>query len=237
MLTLVCSLLIAALSEAPASPAPTWRQKLEVFAKEHLEHPAWGTAHARRDYNLTLQLAELSKMTVDEEAIFAASLLHDIGAIEGYSKPGTEHMARALELIDPILIDSGFPKEKIPLVRAIVSHHMYFSDPAGQPAEAVLFRDADTLDFLGAIGVTRIFALTGKHRWATDIDVAEATVRKNAAELPARLTTAAARGIGETRAKEMNEFLARLAGEKGVTSATRGVTSSATSHDADCTSN
>jgi hypothetical protein len=144
-------------------------------------------------------------------------MLYDIGAIDGYSKPGVEHMARALELIDRILTDAGFPKEKIPLVRTIVSNHMYFSNPSGLPNEAVLFRDADTLDFLPAIGVTRIFALTGKHRWAPDID-AEATIRKNAAELPARLTTAAAREIAVERVHEMNDFLDRLKREKEATS-------------------
>jgi len=194
-------------------PLP-WRENLERYAKEHLEHPAWGTAHGHRDYKLTLELAHRSQMKVDDDAVFAAAMLHDIGAIEGFSKPGVEHMARALELIDPILLEAGFPKEKIPLVRTIVSHHMYFSDPTDQPNEAILFRDADTLDFLGTIGLVRIFALTGKHRWATDIDTAEATVRKNATDLPPRLTTPAARAIAAVRVAEMNVLLSQLAKEK-----------------------
>lgn len=208
------SIAIACLFIAQSAFAQDWRAKVEEFAKAHLDHPAWGVAHAHRDYDLTVQLARKSDAKIDDDAVFAAAMLHDIGAIEGYSKTGVDHMARALELIDPILDDAGFPKEKLPLVHAIVSHHMYYSDPKDQPIEAVLFRDADTLDFLGAIGVVRIFALTGKHRWATDIEVAEATVRKNAAELPAKLTTPAARTIGAERVAEMNEFLARLAGEK-----------------------
>lgn len=200
--------------DSTANPPAAWREKVEHFAVEHLDHPAWGVAHARRNYRLVQQLARATNSAVDDDAIFAAAFLHDIGAIEGYSQPGVEHMARALQLIDPILLDAGFPKEKLPLVRTIVGNHMYFSEPAGLPIEAVLFRDADTLDFLGAIGITRIFALTGKHRWAPDIDAAEATVRKNAAELPARLTTAPAKSIAADRVTEMNVFLARLAEEK-----------------------
>jgi uncharacterized protein len=214
VLLLLMTLLAPPVPAATELQAPTWRAKLEQYAVEHLDHPAWGVAHARRNYVLTKKLAQLSETVIDDDAVFAAAMLHDIGAIEGFSKSGVEHMARALELVDPILAEAGFPQEKVALVRTIISHHMYFSDPAGQPAEAVLFRDADTLDFLGAIGVTRIFALTGKHRWATDIETAEATVRKNAAELPARLTTTAARKIGETRLAEMNEFLAQLGAEK-----------------------
>ena len=209
--------LLAFLNEPAAAPAQdgVWRQKLEKYAVDHLEHPAWGVAHARRDYALTLELARRSNMKVDDDAVYAAAMLHDIGAIEGFSKPGVEHMARARELIDPILSEAGFPDEKVPLVHAIVGHHMFFSDPAGQPAEAVLFRDADTLDFLGAIGVARIFALTGKHRWAPDIDGAEATIAKNAAELPAKLTTDAARKMAVERTAEMTRFLEALRAEKG----------------------
>jgi len=197
-------------AQAPAD----WRTRLEAYAVTKLDHPAWGVSHARRNYKLTLELARAEGARVDADALLAASWLHDMGAIEGFSRPGVEHMARALELLDERLLDAGFPMEKAPLVRAIVGRHMYSSDASGQPPEAVLFRDADTLDFLGAIGVVRIFALTGRHRWATDADVAEATLRRHAAELPARLSSASARRIGAERVREMAAFLDALAAEK-----------------------
>lgn len=191
----------------------SWREKVVEYANAHLDHPAWGVAHARRDLQLTLQLAKSANVTVDEDAIFAAAYLHDIGAIDGYSKPGVEHMARALELIDPILEEAGFPMARAPLVHKIVGNHMFFSDPAGLPPEALYFRDADTLDFLGAIGIARIFALTGKHRWAPDVAGAEATVRKNYAELPAKLATPQGRAAAVSRVEEMKRFLDALATE------------------------
>jgi uncharacterized protein len=190
-----------------------WREKIAQFAKEHLDHPAWGVAHAKRDLRLATELARAAKVEVDEDALFAAAYLHDIGAIEGYSKTGVEHMARALELIDPILEEAGFPMEKAPLVHKIVGNHMFFSDPAGLPPEALYFRDADTLDFLGAIGIARIFALTAKHRWAPDVAGAEATVRKNFAELPAKLATPQGRAVAVARVAEMKSFLDALAAE------------------------
>jgi len=198
----------------PPPPPPAWRAKLEQYATEHLEHPAWGTAHARRDYRLTMELAKASGVEVDEEAVFAASWLHDLGAIEPFAQPGVEHMTRALELIDPILKDAGFPDEKVPLVHTIVSHHMYYSDPKELPPSALYFREADTLDFLGAIGISRIFALTGKHRWAPDINAAEATVRKNLDELPGTLATPQGRLRAADRILEMEAFLKALAAEK-----------------------
>lgn len=210
MKPLVVLLLLFTLDAHADAP---WRAKIAQFATEHLDHPAWGVAHARRDLRLALELARAAKVDVDEDALYAAAYLHDIGAIEGYAKPGVEHMARALELIDPILEEAGFPMAKAPLVHKIVGNHMYFSDPAGLPPEALYFRDADTLDFLGAIGVARIFALTGKHRWAPDVAGAEATVRKNFAELPGKLATPQGRSAGEARVAEMKSFLDALAAE------------------------
>jgi len=198
----------------PPPPPPAWRAKIEQYAAAHLEHPAWGLAHARRDYRVTMELARKAGVEVDEEAVFAASWLHDIGAIEPFAQPGVEHMARALELIDPILKEAGFPDEKVALVHTIVSHHMYYSDAKDLPPSALYFREADILDFLGAIGITRIYALTGKHRWAPDIDAAEATVRKNLDELPATLATAQGRLAAADRILEMESFLKSLDTEK-----------------------
>lgn len=47
----------------------------------------------------------------------------------------------------------------VPLVREIIGHHMYDRAP-GASREAVCFRAADTLDFLGAIGAARVPAGT-----------------------------------------------------------------------------
>jgi hypothetical protein len=64
-----------------------------------------------------------------------------------------------------VLADLGFPATKAPQVREIARGHMFYAQPGPSP-ESVLFRHADTLGFLGAIGIARIVALTGGHRWA-----------------------------------------------------------------------
>jgi hypothetical protein len=73
--------------------------------------------------------------------------------------------------------------------------------------------DADTLEFLGAVGVARVLAIVGLDDWAPDLHSAVQLLERLARELPARLITAPARELGEQRAAETNAFLAALARE------------------------
>lgn len=217
LMTLMGALLIAATPAGGAAPLPAtgsarsddWRERIRTFAQSNLEHSAWGTGHARRNHLLTLSLARAEGIAVDEEAVYAAAYLHDMGAFPAYAGTDVDHAERAAALVDGILREAGFPMGKAALVRDIVAHHMYYSVPGASP-EAVLFRDADTLDFLGLVGIARILSVTTRHRWAPDLEGALATIGRHMAELPASLRTASARAEGRKRVARMREFLAVL---------------------------
>jgi uncharacterized protein len=194
--------------------SPSWRDELLAFANAHLQHSAWGTAHAQRNYELTLRLAEAERIPVDTDAIYAAAYLHDMGAFPEFAQAGVDHGVRSGQLVGERLRAIGFPTDKIALVEDIVEHHMYYHTPGTSP-EAVLFRDADTLDFLGVIGVARICSITTRHRWATDLPTAIATIRQNARELPASLHFASARREAEGRVVTMRKFLNAIDAEIG----------------------
>lgn len=205
----------SAASATAAAPAPDdWRARIRAFADSNLQHSAWGTAHARRDYETARALARAEGVTVDDDALYAAAYLHDMGAFPAYAAAGVDHGERAAALVDAVLRDAGFPMAKAPLVRDIVARHMYYHAPGASP-EARLFRDADTLDFLGAVGVARIVSLTTRHRWAPDLPAAIETVRRHTHELPAKLESAAARADGARRVATMQAWLDALAGELG----------------------
>lgn len=191
---------------------PDWRENVRAFAESHLQHTAWGPAHARRDYEMTLSLARAEGITVDDDALYAAAYLHDMGGLPPYAKPGVDHGDRSAQLVDSVLRDAGFPMEKVELVKEIVDHHQYYRPP-DTLAVAILFRDADILDFLGAIDVARIISLTTRERLAPDLPSAIEVIRKNMLEMPARLQTKAARREGERRALEMQRFLDALSSE------------------------
>src|SRR5690242_16503142 len=174
-----------------AAEAP-WRPKVRAFAEAHLQHTAWGPAHARRDYETTLALARAEGITVDDDALYAAAYLHDMAGLPPYAKAGVDHGDRSAQLADSVLRAVGFPMEKAELTKEIMSHHQYYRPP-DTLAVAILFRDADILDFMGAIDVARIISLTTREKIAPNLPQAIAVIRKQMVEMPGRLQSESAK--------------------------------------------
>ncbi|MBX7183688.1 MAG: HD domain-containing protein [Vicinamibacteria bacterium] len=189
-----------------------WKEAVFKFSNEKLQHSAWGVSHSERDYLLAARLAAESKLTIDTDVLFAAAFLHDVGAFDAFRKDGVDHTDRAAELVPEILVGAGFPAAKVPAVQDAVKNHMYYRADAGGP-EAIVLHDADTLDFLGSVGIARIFSLTTRHRWATDLGVAVKTIEGFNADLPAKLMTNAAKKLAPARVAESRAFLESLRGE------------------------
>lgn len=186
-----------------------WKQAVYQFADENLQHSAWGLEHYERNYLLATELAQRESLLIDDEVLFAAAFLHDMGTFEPYAVAGAEHSQTAVDNLASVLVGAGFPNEKIAAVNATVLAHMYYAE-VPDSATATVLHDADTLDFLGAIGVTRILSLTSRHPWARDLKTALATLENFSTQLPDALRTEAAKEIGRTRVVEMREFLSTL---------------------------
>jgi len=186
-----------------------WREYLLVFAEEKFEHPAWGFNHCNRVYNMAMNIAAAENLRVDEESIYGAAYIHDIGAFNPYKKPEVDHAERSGQLCDEVLNNIKFPESKIKLVREIVEHHMFYAEP-GPSSEAVIFRDSDILDFMGIIGITRILSIVGIDDWTPDLASAIDLIRKFSAELCDQLITSEAWRIGNMRKIEMEDYLELL---------------------------
>lgn len=186
-----------------------WKQAVYQFAKEKLQHSAWGLEHSERNYLVATELAERAYLAIDEDVLFAAAFLHDMGTFEPYAVAGAEHGQTAVDNLADVLIDAGFPSAKIPAVNVAVLAHMYYAEVPNDPT-AIVLHDADTLDFLGVIGVARILSLTSRHPWAKDIPTALSTLENFSTELPSTLQTEAARELGRRRVAEMRELLSTL---------------------------
>lgn len=121
------------------------RKKIEAHAKKELKGElAAGYDHFKRVYSTARQL---SGADVDDDVLHAACFLHDIVQEE-------PHNTKSAEAAEAFLKDIGFPAGKIPAVKDAIINHI----PNGRPrtAEGVLLRDADIMDFLGAVGVVRL---------------------------------------------------------------------------------
>ncbi len=186
-----------------------WQVEIYQFAKQHLQHSAWGLAHYQRNYLLTQRIAEQENIPFDSDVVFAAAFLHDLGVFEPYVVSGAEHSQTAVDNIHSILAPTGFPMEKIAAVNTLILGHMFYSEP-GENELAQAFHDADTLDFLGTIGITRILSVTSRHRWAKDLTGALSTIEKFHVELPANLHLASSKKLAQQRIKVAQEFIQSL---------------------------
>lgn len=186
-----------------------WKQAIYDFVVDNQQHTAWGLQHSERDYLLALELAERESLDIDLDVLFAAAFLHDMGAFEPFSDRGSDHSRVAADSMAEILEPAGFPMEKLELVKGAALAHMYYSPVPDEPHAQVL-HDADTLNFLGAIGITRILSLTTREGLAQDLPTAVATLDNMSQQLPSTLVLDTSRQIGEQRANAMRFFLNSL---------------------------
>jgi hypothetical protein len=185
-----------------------WRKTVRTFAAEHFLHPAWGYSHSVRDYALARELASADHVRLDDDVLFAAAYLHDIAAFPTWENDKLDHSDVGADVVASILKNTGFPMAKIAAVQGAIRTHMYYRDPVG--AEALYLHDADALDWLGAVGVARIFALVDPRGAApTGPDVVK-MLDENLEKVPSRVLSPAGRLLVPQRKAELQDFLVNL---------------------------
>lgn len=202
----------------PCETKESWRQKVCDFAKKNLVHFAWGYEHGIRDYQLSMQIAKEEGINVDEEVLFAAGMLHDMGGFPPYETEGVDHALRSTQVVSTILEPAGFPMNKLEEVKKAILTHSYYEAKTPETPEAILLHDADTLDFMGAVGVARILSIAGKEKGIDDPKSSMKILTSFSKTLFSRLYGGAyTKKLGEARAQELDAFV------KGIDSQTFGL--------------
>jgi hypothetical protein len=196
-------------SGASDEPSPSdWRKVIAQFAQEHLKNPAWGYSHSVRDYQLARELAAADRVKLDDDVLYAAAYLHDMAAFEPWEKSGVDHADQAAAIVDTVLRNTGFPMKKVDAVRAAIRTHMFDRTPVGP--EALYLHDADALDWLGAIGVARIFGLVDAHGGNPTGPEVVPMLESNLAKVPARVLSPAGKARVRERTEQLQSFLRDL---------------------------
>jgi len=204
-------------SFAADAPPPTiertadWRAAVHRFVDANMKHPAWGLSHSVRDYELAKELAAADKVAVDDDVLYAAAYLHDVAAFAPFRKRGVDHQDEAARIVESMLAGTGFPMSKIEAVRGAIRTHMFDRDPVGP--EAIYLHDADALDWLGAIGVARVFALVDPKGGSPDGPSTAAELEHTLKTVPPRLVSNAAKARMPQRVRELEQFLRDLRAE------------------------
>jgi uncharacterized protein len=150
-----------------------WKEKLESRVKEILENSnaisGHDIYHMKRVWHLAKQIAAGENVPVDLDVVYAACLLHDAGhTIPDIKNDPTHegHPKRSVQIAKQILPEVGFPQKKMPLtLQAILLHDdtkPWGSFTKTDKREIWYVQDADNLEAIGAMGLTRIIAYGAK---------------------------------------------------------------------------
>ena len=194
----------------------TYRPFLETYIANHA-NPQHKFGHQPRLYALTKQIGQ--GLTYDDDVVFAAVWLHDLGVFIGHRPEDEEvlntwdHVAYITERAPAILKDTGFPAKKIPAVLEVIRTHQPHDTPI--TLEAKIARDSDILEQLGAIGITRTLAKLGSDtRFLTFTDALHA-LKKQLETLPNKLHLEASKKLAASRIELMRSFIQSLESEGG----------------------
>ena len=105
--------------------------------------------------------------------------------------------------------DGDYPLDSSRVVLDAIEHHPPGASP-GSHVESDLLKDAVALDYLGSVGLSRVFAMVGLEDDVPDLPAAfrhALSLRRNVPEL---LRLGASRELARERVVEMDEFFANL---------------------------
>lgn len=184
--------------------------EIEALVSRAGTHPIWGYAHCRRVLSTAEAIARAERLHYDPEILRLAALLHDIGLYKAYAlREGADHAKRSVAVALRLLRDGDFPPRATRHVLDAIEHHPP-GTPPGHSAEAHLLKDAVALDYLGAIGLSRVLAMVGVEEDVPDLKAAIWQAESLRRTVPDLLILDASRNLAHARVREMDAFFADL---------------------------
>lgn len=195
---------------------PEYRAAIVEFIRRNAR-PLDKFSHQARLYSLARQVG--SAIPHDEEVLFAAAWLHDLGVFVGHrpEEPAAlaawDWIAYALDKAPGLLGQFGFPKTKIPAVLEAIRTHLPSSEPT--TIEGTILRDADILEQLGAVGILRTVSKVGRDTRFVLFSDALRVLHRNLDSLPEKLRLESARRLAGPRVEALKAFLESARQETG----------------------
>ncbi|MGY5956524.1 phosphohydrolase [Kosakonia sp. BK9b] len=140
-----------------------WQRRFDEWVSQHIDHAdaAHDVSHFRRVWKTAQTL--MQGQQVDALVILTACYFHDIVSLPKNHPLRHESSVRAAQKTADILVNDfpDFPTQALPAVRHAIEAHSFSAGIAPQTWEAKIVQDADRLESLGAIGLARVFAVSG----------------------------------------------------------------------------
>lgn len=185
-------------------------EEVETLVSRAGTHPIWGYDHCLRVLSVAEELARAERLDYDEEILRLSTFLHDIGLYRAYTlREGADHVRRSVAVATRILRDGDFPPKAARVVLDAIEHHPPGA-PQGRSMEAALLKDAVALDYLGAVGLGRVFAMVGLEEDVPNLAAATRHAQSLRRSLPELLYFDASRDLAHERVLEMDRFFENL---------------------------
>jgi len=163
----------------------------------------------------------------DALVVMAAAYLHDLVNLEKNDPARAQASRRSATLARKQLAECGFPDNRLDAVAHAIEAHSFSAAITPTTIEARIVQDADRLDALGAVGLARMFYVSGRMArplahptdplarnralddgaWALDHIVVKL------ARLPEMMQTAAGRAMANERLGKLLAFRTQFAAE------------------------
>ncbi|MEB6378308.1 phosphohydrolase [Leclercia adecarboxylata] len=206
-----------------------WQQCFESWLTAHhaSDDTAHDLSHFRRVWNTSQRL--MKDQQVDGLVILTACYFHDIVSLPKNHPQRSRSSRLAAEKTVTLLRDdfTDYPAQLYPAVRHAIEAHSFSAGIPPQTLEAKIVQDADRLEALGAIGLARVFAVSGAlgvplfdaedpfadKRELNDRAFALDHFQTKLLRLPQTMQTAAGRELARQSADVLIQFMARLSAE------------------------
>ena len=164
----------------------------------------YGLYHSKRLIEIVNVIGRMQNYNKD--IIIFCAYTHDLGGYPKYMKENVNHATRSSEVVEQFFQGFSFTQEEREVIfETILNHH---NPILLKSIEAILFRDADAIDFLGFMGIARDFT-----RASNNIKKGIESIQAHRQKLPGILTLDSSKIIAEERIKEVDIFLNKFIDE------------------------
>lgn len=197
---------------------PDWRASVVEYIRSEAQ-PKDKFGHQPRIYALASKIGQGEGLTYDDDIVFAAAWMHDLGVFLGHRPKDPEvlvkwdHVPYTVARTRDMLAGWGFPVEKIDRVADAISTHQAHQHP--REIEGVLLHDADILEQLGAIGVLRAFIKVGRDTRYESFSSVTPLLLRVLNDLPPQLHLNYAKLLAAPRVQALRDFLLAIESEAG----------------------
>ena len=190
-----------------------WRTALVERIRVEAQPPE-KFSHQARLYALCRTLAASLPGETDDDVLFGAAWVHDLGVFlrhrpaDGEALKQWDSTAYTVAHAGPVLLECGFPADKVDAVLQCIRTHEAHGDPV--TSEGTILRDADLLEQLGAVAVMRTTAKIAQDtRFVTFADAA-ASLERALQTVPGQIRLREAQALAEPRIEALRAFLDAL---------------------------